>query len=63
MRMPKVTLEIYAQVLKRRDRRRFGDAFDALMQDAIPSMQAAKMLDCRRPETQGDGAWREEIAA
>jgi integrase len=59
----KVTLEIYAQVLKRRDRRRFGDAFDALMQDAIPSMHAAKMLDYRRPISQDDGARRQEITA
>ncbi len=34
---PKTTLEIYAQVLKRRDRRRHGEAFDALMADAVPS--------------------------
>jgi hypothetical protein len=34
---PTTTLEIYAQVLKRRDRRRHGEAFDALMVDAIPS--------------------------
>jgi len=48
----KVTLEIYAHVLKRRDRSRFGVAFDALMRDAIPSMQQAKMQ-----------SWRPEIAA
>jgi len=30
-------MEIYAQVLKRRDRRRHGEAFDALMADAVPS--------------------------
>ena len=42
---PKVTLEIYAHVLKRRDRSRLGTAFDALMRDAIPSMQRAKMRD------------------
>jgi integrase len=34
---PTTTLEIYAQVLKRRDRRRLGEAFDALMTDAVPS--------------------------
>lgn len=34
---PTTTLAIYAQVLKRRDRRRHGEAFDALMTDAIPS--------------------------
>ncbi len=31
------TLNIYAQVLKRRDRRRHGQAFDALMANAVPS--------------------------
>ena len=34
----KVTLEIYAIVLKRRERGQFAAAFDALMRDAIPSM-------------------------
>jgi integrase len=34
---PTTTLAIYAQVLKRRDRRRHGEAFDALMADAVPS--------------------------
>ena len=34
---PTATLTIYAQVLKRRDRRRHGEAFDALMADAVPS--------------------------
>jgi hypothetical protein len=34
---PTTTLEIYAQVLKRRYRRRHGEAFDALMADAVPS--------------------------
>jgi integrase len=33
----KTTLVIYAQVLKRRDRRRHGEAFDALMTGAVPS--------------------------
>jgi hypothetical protein len=40
----KVTLEIYAMVLKRRERQRFATAFDALMKDAIPSMHQARML-------------------
>ena len=34
---PTTTLAIYAQVLKRRDRRRHGEAFDALMANAVPS--------------------------
>ncbi len=37
-----MTLEIYAIVLKRRERRQFAAAFDALMHDAIPSMQAGQ---------------------
>ena len=40
---PTTTLEIYAQVLKRRDRRRHGEAFDALMADAIPSAASIMM--------------------
>jgi integrase len=39
------TLNIYAQVLRRRDRRRHGEAFDALMTDAVPSATAVMMLD------------------
>jgi hypothetical protein len=50
-------------VASKRSPRHFGDAFDALMQDAIPSMQAAKMVDYRRPESQDNVMWREEIAA
>ena len=50
-------------VLKRRDRRRFADAFDALMRDAIPSMQQAKMQIERRHRWQLTGARRQEIAA
>jgi hypothetical protein len=34
---PKTTLSIYAQVLRRRDRRRHGQAFDAIMTGAVPS--------------------------
>ena len=40
---PTTTLDIYAQVLKRRDRRRHGEAFDALMTDAIPSAPSIMM--------------------
>jgi integrase len=40
---PTTTLQIYAQVLKRRDRRRHGEAFDALMVDAIPSAASIMM--------------------
>ena len=40
---PTVTLEVYAIVL-RRERRQFAVAFDALMQDAIPSMHQARMI-------------------
>ncbi len=45
---PTLTLRIYALVLKRRSRRQFGDSFDALMRDAIPSMQHDNM-QTRRP--------------
>ncbi|MBV9193200.1 MAG: hypothetical protein JO168_03565, partial [Solirubrobacterales bacterium] len=38
------TLKIYAQVLRRRDRKRHGQAFDALMTDAVPSAQSIMML-------------------
>jgi integrase len=34
---PTTTLQIYAQVLRRRDRRRHGEAFDALMSGAVPT--------------------------
>jgi integrase len=48
---PTTTLAIYAQVLKRRDRRRHGEAFDALMADAIPSAASIMMrTDSDRPE-------------
>jgi integrase len=39
------TLNIYAQVLKRRDRRRHGEAFDALMTGAVPSATAVIIPD------------------
>ena len=39
---PKLTLEIYAMVLKRRDRANFAEAFDNLTRDAIPSIRQAK---------------------
>jgi integrase len=48
---PTTTLAIYAQVLKRRDRRRHGEAFDALMADAIPSAASIMMRgNLDRPE-------------
>jgi hypothetical protein len=45
---PTMTLEIYAQVLKRRDRRRHGEAFDALTADAVP--WAASAIISNTPE-------------
>ena len=60
---PKVTLEVYAQVLKRRDRTRLGQAFDTLMRDAIPSIQQAKMLSHDRRSPVDDGSQRLPIAA
>jgi integrase len=47
---PTTTLAIYAQVLKRRDRRRHGEAFDALMADAVPSAASIIMDDKPRRE-------------
>ena len=41
-------MAIYAQVLKRRDRRRHGEAFDALMADAVPS--ATSMMIPSNPD-------------
>jgi integrase len=48
---PTTTLAIYAQVLKRRDRRRHGEAFDALMADAVPS--AASIIIPGKPRWEG----------
>jgi hypothetical protein len=56
-------LEIYAHVLKRRDRTRLGTAFDALMRDAIPSMQHAKMRDGGWQRPVADGPERVQMAA
>ena len=51
---PTTTLQIYAQVLKRRDRRRHGEAFDALMADAVPSAASIMMrANPDRPEGSG----------
>jgi integrase len=43
------TLNIYAQVLKRRDRRRHGEEFDALMTGAVPSASDAATPGESRP--------------
>ncbi|MGO9791033.1 MAG: tyrosine-type recombinase/integrase [Solirubrobacteraceae bacterium] len=48
---PTTTLAIYAQVLKRRDRRRHGESFDALMADAVPS--AASIIMPGKPRLEG----------
>jgi integrase len=37
------TLKIYAQVLRRRDRKRHGEAFDALMSNGVPSAASIMM--------------------
>ena len=51
---PTTTLQIYAQVLRRRDRRRHGEAFDALMADAVPSAASIMMrAEPDRPERSG----------
>ena len=59
---PKLTLEIYAMVLKRRDRTSFADAFDSLMRDAIPSMRQAKMPTNGHRQPARAGMQRPEIA-
>ena len=43
------TLTIYAQVLKRQDRRRHGEAFDSLMTGAVPSEASVTMPDDSGP--------------
>ena len=52
---PTTTLKIYAHVLKRRDRRRHGQAFDALMSDAVPSgatiMMPSRIANSREADT------------
>lgn len=40
---PTTTLKIYAQVLRRRDGKHHGQAFDALMADAVPSAPSIMM--------------------
>ena len=52
-------LEIYKIVLKRRERRQF----DALMQDATPSMQQARMQDLGRPTPDSAATRNAGIAA
>jgi integrase len=51
----KVTLEIYAQVLKRRDREQIGRAFDHLLvggaHDEPPTTATASKRPSRRPKT------------
>jgi integrase len=59
----KVTLEIYAIVLKRRERGQFAAAFDALMRDAIPSMHQARMLATGHPSPASAAPRLPEIAA
>src|ERR671915_2043876 len=39
----KMTLEVYTQVLQRKDRELYTEAFDRLMADAIPSPGGVKM--------------------
>jgi integrase len=40
----KMTLDVYSQVLQRKDRELYTEAFDRLMADAIPSSGAVKMV-------------------
>lgn len=46
----KTTLNIYAQVLRHRDRTHVGEAFDRLMADALPSPADAKIPPSNRPQ-------------
>ena len=59
---PKLTLEIYALVLKRRDRTNFAEAFDSLMRDAIPSIRQAKVPINGHRQPACPGAHRPESA-
>jgi hypothetical protein len=38
-----MTLDVYTQVLQRKDRELYTEAFDRLMADAIPSAAAVRM--------------------
>ena len=58
---PKLSLEIYALVLKRRDRTQFGEALDILMRDAIPSIRQANMPANSRQQTARTSRQRPEI--
>lgn len=49
----KMTLDVYTQVLQRKDRELYTEAFDRLMADAIPSRAAVKMAADRVPEIAG----------
>lgn len=54
----KTTLNIYAQVLRRRDRSHVGEAFDRLMADAVPSPPGVKMPSTNREQHARDGSDR-----
>jgi integrase len=49
----KMTLDVYTQVLQRRDRGLYTEAFDRLMADAIPSATAVKMAPDSPREMEG----------
>jgi hypothetical protein len=49
------TLEIYSQVLERRERRTVGEAFDRLMRNAIPSGSEDRVEE----RLMRSGRWRE----
>jgi integrase len=55
------TLEVYSQVLERRERRTVGEAFDRLMRDAVPSRSDSTVDaltmgsgDAKRPQFDAD---------
>jgi hypothetical protein len=49
----KMTLDVYTQVLQRKDREMYTEAFDRLMADAIPSVAAVKVAANPAPEIAG----------
>jgi len=58
----KMTLDVYSQVLQRRDRELYTAAFDRLMADAIPSAAAVKVPTDVTLESGGMPADRAEFA-
>ena len=62
----RMTLDVYSQILQRKDRELYTEAFDRLMADAVPSPSAVNMADDRRRESKrvpfGRAGFTPEIA-